>query len=132
MLCILLVASLLPRNVAYENLETFTIAAIFSRKSTDVENSLRKAEAEVVNRNILPNGTMLRVQPFVLENFSTSLQSSLVGFCDMIVSRNISVVIIVGDLGESVWVIPWISSRLRIPVSLAYNSRTIGENKVFH
>lgn len=131
MLCILLVASLLPRNVAYENLETFTIAAIFSRKSTDVENSLRKAEAEVVNRNILPNGTMLRVRPFVLENFSTSLQSSLVGFCDMIVSRNISVVIIVGDLGESVWVIPWISSRLRIPVSLAYNSRTIGENKVF-
>ena len=119
----LLLFSSLSSAISNDRPEIFNIAAVLSRPSSEVNDSLKMAEQEVALREVLPpERATLHTRPYVLGNFSTSFYNSLISFCGFVQAGNVSMVIVVDNMGENSWTIPWMGSMLGLPVSLAHRS----------
>ena len=122
MLFVLVMVGLLPRIIAGQ--DTFVVAAVFSHKSSHVEDFLKTAEREI--RDTFPDETTLYVRSHSLQNQSEDFYSSLLSFHDVINGGNISMVIILEDMGGLSQMITQLCSTWRVPVSLTYETLSVG------
>ena len=107
----------------------FSIAFIASTNiTTDIQTVIAEA-LKYVGSAI--KEVHINAEVFYLENYTKSLEFSLVKFCDKVVNENITAVVITDTLKPGIFnFIPWISSRLGIPVALMRNVRTYSSSQV--
>lgn len=95
------------------------IALITSTPTTrEIEKSMN--EALQYTRNVI-NNSNISVKIFVLQNYTSNLELSLVQFCDKVFTENITSVVIADPLleeGKGFNFIPWVSSQLGMSVAL--------------
>lgn len=125
MFYILLSVLFFPEIITSEHQKTFVVTAVFSQKSSHIEDFLQTVEDEIWQDG-LPDGTAIHVRPHLWENISTSFLSLLDS-----VSGNISMVIVMEDMGRFSQTIPWLCSMFGIPVSLTYYEALDAKRKVF-
>ena len=122
MFSFLLLAIILPEVTASDRQTTVVVTAVFSQKSLQVEDSLQTVKNEIRQEDF-PHGTRIHVRPYLLEDFSQSFFYFFDSFYGVIKSGDISMVVVLEDLGRVSRIVPWLCSMWGIPVFFAYESQ---------
>lgn len=98
-----------------------TIAIVASDNLTEVQTITKEALEDLKK---IVNSTQISPHFYYLEKVNANLENSLVKFCEDVISKNVTAVIMTDKLKKrQFYFVPWISSYLGIPVTLLRDTR---------